>query len=116
MKTTHRQIHREIAAVQRGEQAPARVYHVSLDAKGRVTRKELPTEAFRREQATLWQREQAVEARRKLGLSQTEFARLLGISVQTFQNWEQGWRKLLSSPTHSRFNSASTISPSICAP
>ncbi len=31
--------------------------------------------------------------RAKLRLSQAEFARLLGISVDTLQNWEQGRRK-----------------------
>lgn len=31
--------------------------------------------------------------REKLGLSQTKFAKLLGISVGTLQNWEQGRRK-----------------------
>jgi putative transcriptional regulator len=31
--------------------------------------------------------------RRFIGLSQTEFARAMGISVHTLQNWEQGRRK-----------------------
>jgi putative transcriptional regulator len=31
--------------------------------------------------------------RAKLKLSQAEFARMLGISVNTLQNWEQGRRK-----------------------
>jgi putative transcriptional regulator len=31
--------------------------------------------------------------RAKLRLSQAEFARMLGISVNTLQNWEQGRRK-----------------------
>jgi putative transcriptional regulator len=31
--------------------------------------------------------------RAKLKLSQAEFARLLGISINTLQNWEQGRRK-----------------------
>ncbi|MCZ7567882.1 MAG: helix-turn-helix domain-containing protein [Ardenticatenaceae bacterium] len=30
--------------------------------------------------------------RERQGLSQTQFARLLGISVRTLQNWEQGRR------------------------
>ena len=93
MKTTYQQIHREIAAVRRGDKAPARAYRVMLDAKGRAVRKGVPAETFRREQAAEWQREQAVAARHKLGLSQTEFAHLLGISVRTLHNWEQGWRK-----------------------
>ena len=31
--------------------------------------------------------------RERLGLSQNKFAKLLGISVSTLQNWEQGRRK-----------------------
>jgi putative transcriptional regulator len=33
-----------------------------------------------------------VAARHKTGLSQTRFARLLGVSVRTLQDWEQGRR------------------------
>ena len=33
------------------------------------------------------------QIREKLGLSQNKFARLLGISTSTLQNWEQGRRK-----------------------
>ena len=35
----------------------------------------------------------AVEARQKTGLSQSRFAELLGVSVRTLQDWEQGRRK-----------------------
>jgi putative transcriptional regulator len=31
--------------------------------------------------------------RRKLGMSQTEFALMIGVSVGTLRNWEQGRRK-----------------------
>jgi putative transcriptional regulator len=37
----------------------------------------------------------ATEARKKTGLSQSQFAALLGVSVRTLQDWEQG-RKLPS--------------------
>ena len=36
---------------------------------------------------------EATEARIKLGMSQPEFARMLGVSVRTLQDWEQGRRK-----------------------
>lgn len=34
-----------------------------------------------------------IEARQKAGLSQLRFAELLGVSVRTLQDWEQGRRK-----------------------
>ena len=37
------------------------------------------------------------EIRAKVGLSQSEFARLLGVSVRTLQEWEQG-RRVPSGP------------------
>lgn len=35
----------------------------------------------------------ATEARLKLGMSQKEFAAMLGVSVRTLQDWEQGRRQ-----------------------
>ena len=35
----------------------------------------------------------AAQARARLGMSQSEFARLLGVSVRTLQEWEQGRRE-----------------------
>lgn len=35
----------------------------------------------------------AISARKKSGLSQTEFAKLMGVSVRTLQEWEQGRRE-----------------------
>lgn len=34
-----------------------------------------------------------VEARQKIGFTQTLFAQLLGVSLRTLQEWEQGRRK-----------------------
>ena len=36
---------------------------------------------------------QAAEARSRVGLSQRDFARLLGVSARTLQDWEQGRRE-----------------------
>jgi putative transcriptional regulator len=44
----------------------------------RVTKVELP---------------QAAQARSRVGLSQQEFAQLLGVSARTLQDWEQGRRE-----------------------
>ncbi len=35
----------------------------------------------------------AAEARQRMGLSQQEFAQLLGVSPRTLQDWEQGRRE-----------------------
>ncbi|SDS63026.1 putative transcriptional regulator [Pseudomonas asplenii] len=35
----------------------------------------------------------AAEARTKVGLSQNDFAQLLGVSLRTLQDWEQGRRQ-----------------------
>ncbi|MDE3021730.1 MAG: helix-turn-helix domain-containing protein [Pseudomonadota bacterium] len=35
----------------------------------------------------------AAEARTRIGMSQSEFALLLGVSVRTLQDWEQGRRE-----------------------
>ena len=36
---------------------------------------------------------QALQARAKMDLSQSQFAKLLGVSVRTLQEWEQGRKK-----------------------
>lgn len=35
----------------------------------------------------------ATEARNRIGMSQAEFAKMLGVSVRTLQDWEQGRRE-----------------------
>jgi putative transcriptional regulator len=36
---------------------------------------------------------EALQARAKMDLSQSQFAKLLGVSVRTLQEWEQGSKK-----------------------
>ena len=76
--------------IERGEMAPARVWELKPDGKGGFTRRALDPKAFRRTQKA-WDKS-IVATRQKLGLSQSQFARLLGISVRTLHHWEQGTR------------------------
>ena len=59
---------REANRIKRGQLKPGRVFHVD------------PQSAV-------------LQLRSKLGLSQSRFATLLGISKDTLQNWEQGRRE-----------------------
>jgi putative transcriptional regulator len=58
---------KEAGRIKRGEQAPARKFEVRA--------------------------EDVREIRSKLGKSQSEFALMIGVSVSTLQNWEQGRRQ-----------------------
>ena len=58
----------EAAAIERGAARPARTFEIKTA-------------------------NDVVRVRNKLGLPQIKFARLLGISEDTLQNWEQGRRK-----------------------
>lgn len=59
---------KQATAIERGEQKPSRVFEVKKGTE--VTR-----------------------VRLQLGLSQSKFAALLGISANTLKNWEQGRRQ-----------------------
>jgi len=77
--------------IDRGAAAPARVWEVSSGEKGRLRRREIDPRAFQRRQKRSWD-ETIAATRKKLRLSQSRFARLLGISVRTLHHWEQGRR------------------------
>ena len=59
---------KEAAAIERGKAKPSRTFEVKTA-------------------------NDVARVRNRLGLSQYKFARLLGISENTLQNWEQGRRK-----------------------
>jgi putative transcriptional regulator len=75
----------------RGAATPANVWEVRADGKGGFTRRTISPKSFRRAQKTAWDKSIAA-TREKMGLSQSRFARLLGISVRTLHHWEQGSR------------------------
>lgn len=55
-----------------------------------------------------------IEARRKTGLSQSQFAALIGVSVRTLQGWEQG-RKQPSGAARTLLAIASTNPKAVLA-
>lgn len=56
----------------------------------------------------------AIEAREKTGLSQSQFATLMGVSVRTLQGWEQG-RKQPSAAARTLLAIASTNPKAVLA-
>ena len=83
---------RQAKAVRRGAAAPSRVWAVTRGKDGQPHRRQLDPKEYQREQRAEW--ENTVSATRtRLRLSQDKFAALLGISVKTLHNWEQGRRQ-----------------------
>ena len=83
---------RQAKAVRRGEAAPARVWNVTQGKDGQLHRRQLEAKEYQREQRAEW--DKSIPATRtRLRLSQNKFAALLGISVKTLHNWEQGRRQ-----------------------
>ena len=83
---------RQAKAVRRGEAAPSRVWSVTRDGNGQLHRRQLDPKEYQRGQRAEWEKTIAA-TRTRLRLSQNKFAELLGISVKTLHNWEQGRRK-----------------------
>jgi len=77
--------------IERGAVTPAKVCDVRPNGKDGFTRRAVDPKAFRQTQKVAWDKSVAA-TRQKLGLSQSRFARLLGISVRTLHHWEQGTR------------------------
>jgi len=84
----------EAGAVRRGKKPAHRVWRLTAHKDGSIKRELVPPAVHQQEQAAQWNATQEVtEARQALGMSQSEFAGLLGISVRTLHHWEQGNRR-----------------------
>lgn len=83
---------RQAKAVSQGEAAPSRVWNVTRTANGKLRRHQLDPKEYQRKMRMEWDNNIAA-TRARLKLSQNQFAELLGISVKTLHNWEQGRRK-----------------------
>ena len=77
MPLTEQQLKKRDAQRNIGEELLAAIVDVKAGRHGQVHQVELT---------------QAAEARSRTGLSQPKFAELLGVSVRTLQEWEQGRR------------------------
>ena len=83
---------RQAKAARRGDAAPSRVWRVTRGSDGQIHRRQLDPKTYQRRQREEWENKVAA-TRNRLRLSQDKFAALLGISVKTLHNWEQGRRK-----------------------
>ncbi len=77
----------------RGERTPSRVWRVTRRADGVIERRLLDPKKIQARNKAAYEKRQILAARRALGLSQAGFAQLLGVSINTPQNWEQGRRE-----------------------
>ena len=81
---------KELKAIERGELAPSRAFVIEPDGKGGFIRKQVtPT----KRSVTTPGAALAIAARSKIGLSQTDFAALIGVAPGTLRGWEQGRRE-----------------------
>lgn len=93
MKTSEiNTIHREIAALRRGALKPLRAWKVERLPDGTIRRTAMhETKAPATKVPSA--KKLAGEAREALKITQKDFATLIGVSVRTLHQWEQGRRK-----------------------
>lgn len=91
MKSDVKKILAEVHATERGEVAPSRVWEVKKNADGTISRTQINPEAYRKKQAREWKaKTEAAKIRRIINITQSDFANMLGVSLNTVRKWEQG--------------------------
>ena len=90
-KSELKAIGRKAVAIARGDKRAARVTRLEVMPDGRVIETEVDAESFRKKLAVTWNaKTEAAKIRLALGMTQPEFAKLLGIPVATLRKWEIG--------------------------
>jgi len=73
-------------ALMKGERTPSRVFHIEKMPDGTFSRVAVNPEAQRRRSAKAWEaKSEVAKVRQSLGLTQEDFARLLGIGLSTLR-------------------------------
>lgn len=87
--TTINDLEKKAEAVARGEKAPSRSWRLRKKADGSWERIAIDPEEARRDNARDWKaKSEVAKIRANLNLTQSAFAKLLGIPVKTLQKWE----------------------------
>lgn len=81
-------------ALMKGERAPSRVFRIEQNPDGSYSRVVVNPESQRRRSANAWKaKSEVAKVRQSLGLTQKDFAGLLGIGLSTLRSWEQNKRE-----------------------
>ncbi len=81
-------------ALMKGERAPSRVFRIEKMPDGTFSRVAVNPESQRRRSAKAWEaKSEVAKVRHSLGLTQEDFAALLGIGLSTLRSWEQNKRE-----------------------
>ena len=81
-------------ALMKGERAASRVFRIEQNPDGSFSRVAVNPESQRRRSAKAWEaKSEVAKVRQSLGLTQEDFAGLLGIGLSTLRSWEQNKRE-----------------------
>ncbi len=81
-------------ALMKGARTPSRVFRIEQNPDGSFSRVAVNPESQRRKSAKAWEaKSEVAKVRQSLGLTQEDFAGLLGIGLSTLRSWEQNKRE-----------------------